>query len=77
MRVLYDFVNDIYTTLPQVTDIHYELHVNDHSWPKLYQPIEKSVNRIARLVSRMQTGNIRVYLSYSFFTLIFLLWVIS
>lgn len=65
-------------TMPlQVTDIHYELHVNDHSWPKLYQPIEKSVNRIARLVSRMQTGNIRVYLSYSFFTLIFLLWVIS
>ncbi len=61
----------------QVTDIRYELHVDDHSWPKLYQPIEKSVNRVARLVSRMQTGNIRVYLSYSFFTLIFLLWVIS
>ncbi|MCF7971447.1 MAG: hydrogenase 4 subunit B [Methylococcaceae bacterium] len=61
----------------QVTDIHYQLHIEDHSWPKLYQPIERSVNRIARSVSRMQTGNIRVYLSYSFFTLIFLLWVIS
>ncbi|MBW6452445.1 MAG: hydrogenase 4 subunit B, partial [Methyloprofundus sp.] len=61
----------------QVTDIRYELHVDDHSWPKIYQPIEKSVNRVARLVSCMQTGNIRVYLSYSFFTLIFLLWVIS
>lgn len=61
----------------QVTDIRYELHIEDHSWPKIYQPIEQAVNRIARSVSRMQTGNIRVYLSYSFFTLIFLLWVIS
>ncbi len=61
----------------QVTDIHYQLHIEDHSWSKIYQPIEKLVNRIARLVSRMQTGNVRVYLSYSFFTLIFLLWVIS
>ena len=61
----------------QVTDIRYELHIEDHSWSKIYQPIEKTVNRIARLVSRIQTGNIRVYLSYSFFTLIFLLWVIS
>ncbi len=61
----------------QITDIHYQLHIEDHSWPRIYHPIEHSVNRIARLVSRMQTGNIRVYLSYSFFTLIFLLWVIS
>ncbi|MDQ7090481.1 MAG: hydrogenase 4 subunit B [Methylococcales bacterium] len=61
----------------QVTDIRYQLHIEDHSWVRLYQPIERTVNKTARLVSRMQTGNIRVYLSYSFFTLLFLLWVIS
>lgn len=61
----------------QVTDIHYQLHIEDHSWPKIYLPIEKSVNQIARIIGRIQTGNIRVYLSYSFFTLLFLLWVIS
>ena len=61
----------------QVTDIHYQLHIEDHSWPEIYQPIEKSVNHVARLVGRIQTGNIRVYLSYSFFTLLFLLWVVS
>jgi len=61
----------------QVTEIHYQLRIEDHSWAKIYKPIEQIVNRAARQISRIQTGNIRVYLSYSFFTLIFLLWVIS
>ena len=61
----------------QVTDIHYQLHVDDVSWVRIYQPIERGVNRTARVVGRIQTGNIRVYLAYSFATLIFLLWVIS
>jgi formate hydrogenlyase subunit 3/multisubunit Na+/H+ antiporter MnhD subunit len=61
----------------QVTDIHYKLTVEDHCWGKIYMPIERMVNRLAQLVGRIQTGNIRVYLSYSFATLILLLWVIS
>ncbi len=61
----------------QVTDIHYQLHIEDHSWIRLYHPIERGVNRLARLIGRIQTGNIRVYLGYSFATLILLLWVIS
>ncbi len=61
----------------QVADIHYQLHVQDHSWVRIYLPIARSVNRLARLVGRIQTGNIRVYLGYSFATLILLLWVIS
>jgi hydrogenase-4 component B len=61
----------------QVTDIHYQLHIHDHSWTKIYRPIELGVNRLARLVGRIQTGNIRVYLGYSFVTLILMLWVIS
>lgn len=61
----------------QVTDIHYQLSVQDHSWTKIYHPIQRMVNRLARLVGRIQTGNIRVYLAYSFATLILLLWVVS
>ncbi len=61
----------------QVTDIHYQLHIQDHSWPKIYHPIEKLVYFLARVVGRIQTGNIRIYLGYSFVTLIFLLWMVS
>lgn len=61
----------------QAADLHYQVQIEDHSWPQIYHPIEKHVNRTARLISKIQTGNIRVYLAYSFFTLIFLLWVIS
>jgi len=43
----------------------------------LYQPIAHGVNSLAKQVGRIQTGNIRVYLSYSFATLLLLLWVIS
>lgn len=65
-------------TMPlQVTEIHYQLHIEDRSWPKIYHPIEKTTNHLARLVGRIQTGNIRVYLSYSFVTLLILLWVVS
>lgn len=60
-----------------VAAIHYQLHIQDHSWPRLYQPIAQGVNKLAKQVGRIQTGNIRVYLGYSFVTLIFMLWVIS
>jgi hypothetical protein len=60
-----------------VAAVHYQLHIQDHSWPRLYEPIARSVNCLAKVVGRIQTGNIRVYLSYSFVTLIVLLWVIS
>ncbi len=60
-----------------VAAIRYHLEVQDHSWPRLYQPIERGVNKTAKVVGRIQTGNIRTYLGYSFATLILLLWVIS
>ena len=60
-----------------VAAIRYHLQIQDHSWPRLYQPIERGVNKTAKLVGRIQTGNIRTYLGYSFATLILLLWVIS
>jgi NADH:ubiquinone oxidoreductase subunit 5 (subunit L)/multisubunit Na+/H+ antiporter MnhA subunit len=60
-----------------VAAIHYKLHIRDHSWPLLYQPIARGVNNLAKQVGRIQTGNIRTYLGYSLATLLVLLWVIS
>lgn len=60
-----------------VAVIRYHLEVHDHSWPHIYQPIENGVNTLAKVVGRIQTGNIRTYLGYSFATLILMLWVIS
>ncbi|MGR9088232.1 MAG: hydrogenase 4 subunit B [Gammaproteobacteria bacterium] len=61
----------------EVSTIRYQLQIQDHCWPGLYQPIVQSVNRLAKQIGRIQTGNIRVYLGYSFVTLIIMLWVIS
>ena len=60
-----------------VAAVHYSLHIQDHSYPLIYQPIEKGVSYLAKQVGRIQTGNIRTYLGYSFVTLLILLWVIS
>lgn len=60
-----------------VAAVHYQLHIQDHSWPRLYRPIAHGVNSLAKQIGRIQTGNIRTYLGYSFATLIILLWVIS
>ncbi|MDD2759201.1 MAG: hydrogenase 4 subunit B [Methylomonas sp.] len=60
-----------------VASIHYHLQIQDHCWPRLYQPIVHAINSLARQVGRIQTGNIRVYLGYSFVTLIVMLWVVS
>ncbi|MGR8978559.1 MAG: hydrogenase 4 subunit B [Gammaproteobacteria bacterium] len=61
----------------EVSAIRYQLQIQDHSWPRLYQPIVQRVNKSAKQIGRIQTGNIRVYLGYSFVTLIIMLWVIS
>ncbi len=60
-----------------VEAIHYRLQVQDHSWPRIYEPITQSVNTLAKQIGRIQTGNIRTYLGYSFVTLLLMLWVIS
>ncbi len=40
----------------EVSAIHYHLQVQDHSWPRLYEPIAHSVNTLAKQVGRIQTG---------------------
>ena len=54
----------------------YILKIDDRLWLMLYVPIGKFMLKLAERTSRIQGGNLRVYLCYSFFTLLFLLWVI-
>jgi len=61
----------------RVMALRYQFHVQDRAWLALYEPAGHAIMRLARRVGRLQTGNIRTYLGYSFATLIFLLWVIS
>lgn len=61
----------------RVTKLRYQFQVLDRAWLLLYEPSGRAVTRLARWVGRLQTGNIRTYLGYSFFTLIVLLWVVS
>jgi len=54
----------------------YQLHIGDWAWQKLYLPLGRLVLTAAKRTALIQGGNIRVYLAYSFFTLIFILWVL-
>lgn len=55
----------------------YSIHIGDWAWDKLYLPLGHLVQRSARKVARLQGGNIRTYLAYSFFTLIVMLWIVT
>lgn len=61
----------------QLTGLRHQLLVTDRSWKVLYEPAGRWVISAARRIALLQSGNVRTYLSYSFFTLIFLLWLIS
>ncbi|MGH8557119.1 MAG: hydrogenase 4 subunit B [Methylococcales bacterium] len=71
---------DIQHSNPQhhhVSKVTYHLRVGDRFWRWLYEPIATLIWEISRHVAKIQTGHVRIYLTYSFVTLIFLLWVIS
>jgi hypothetical protein len=61
----------------RVTRLRYQFQVLDRAWLSLYEPTGRAVTRLARWAGRLQTGNSRTYLGYSFFTLLILLWVVS
>ena len=48
----------------------YRVEVGDHFWHWFYLPVAALVERISRLIGRLQQGRIAVYLMYSFVTLI-------
>lgn len=59
------------------SELRYLVHADDISWGLLYLPVERLVQGAARRVGRLQTGRLRHYLAYSFFTLVLLLWLIT
>lgn len=61
----------------QVQSIRHQLQALDKSWSTLYEPIGRLVLAGARRIGMLQTGSIHTYLSYSFFTLLLLLWVVT
>jgi hydrogenase-4 component B len=48
----------------------YRVVLGDHFWHWLYLPVADFVERLSRLIGRLQQGRIAVYLLYSFLTLI-------
>lgn len=61
----------------QPVQIRYHLNITDRFWHWLYMPVASIIWQVSRQVAKIQTGHIRIYLTYTFLTLIFLLWVIS
>jgi formate hydrogenlyase subunit 3/multisubunit Na+/H+ antiporter MnhD subunit len=48
----------------------YRVVVGDHFWHWLYVPVADLVERLSRIIGRLQQGRIAVYLLYSFLTLV-------
>ena len=48
----------------------------DHFWYWLYLPLARGTDVVARIVGFIQQGRISVYLTYSFFTLLALLFFV-
>jgi formate hydrogenlyase subunit 3/multisubunit Na+/H+ antiporter MnhD subunit len=61
----------------RLTGIRHQMQISDRSWGVLYEPIAHWVLVAARKIGGIQTGSIRTYLAYSFFTLLVLLWLIT
>lgn len=57
--------------------LRYRLIVSDRFWGLLYLPIARFVEKAARRIVQLQSGNVRVYLGWSFATLLVLLWIMA
>lgn len=61
----------------QASQVRYQVLAEDVTWKWFYLPIVRLLHAASRRVSRIQTGNLRHYLIYTFVTLLLLLWVIT
>ncbi len=61
---------------PFDTKPRYFVKADDHFWYWLYVPIARATEVLARIVGHIQQGRISVYLTYSFFTLLALLFFV-
>jgi hydrogenase-4 component B len=55
----------------------YQYKLGDRTWALVYQPVAWVVENAARRVVKLQSGNVRLYLGWTFATLLVLLWIIS
>lgn len=55
--------------------LRHRLHAGDRAWDMFYTPVARTVERAARQVVRLQSGNIRIYLGWTLGTLLVLLWL--
>ena len=55
----------------------YRLKVVDRAWGLLYLPVMRLVEAGARHVTRLQAGNMRIYLGWILATLLVVLWILS
>ncbi len=64
--------------LPSPFDLapRYSVKLDDHFWRALYLPIARSAEFLGRLAGHIQRGRISVYLTYSFCTLLALLFFV-
>ena len=78
IRQVFEAFFRIDRTLPSPFDREprYRMIAEDHFWYWLYLPLARSADVVARLVGSIQQGRISVYLMYSFFTLLALLFFI-
>jgi hydrogenase-4 component B len=78
IREVFDAVFRIERLLPSPFDTapKYAVKVEDHFWHWLYLPLARGADVLGRLVGKIQQGRISVYLTYSFFTLLALLFFI-
>ena len=78
IRQVFDVVFRIERHLPSPFDAapKYVVKVEDHFWHWLYLPLARAADFVARQVGRIQQGRISVYLTYSFFTLLALLFFV-
>jgi hydrogenase-4 component B len=54
----------------------YKVALEDHFWHWLYLPVAHATDAVARLIGRIQQGRISIYLTYSFLTLLALLFFV-
>jgi hydrogenase-4 component B len=61
----------------KVQELSYSLQIGSWIWQYIYEPLGRGIVVVARWLARIQSGNIRHYLGYTFATLIILLVLIS
>jgi len=79
MRRVFGLLFHIDETVTRQEDgrLRHRLKVTDRAWEIFYLPVARAVGNAARLVTRLQSGNVRIYLGWSFATLLVLLWIIA